>query len=786
MRGHFRRGRGDPVFGGRAPPGPVSLRPSMPSRSHAFSVVALVAAMLVVGCGRSGAAPDRETEPAVDADTDFDVVVVGGGLAGLSAAYELLGKRVLLVEKEPRLGGRVHTKDEGDTRYELGAFFAYDPRSLPEGSVPSPRIAAKTRIGYSEARVTRFADSAQDLVDSLEGRSTGAARTTRNAAARRAFFGLAYPGGFDDYIYERQSDWRLTHELSRTEGGNGELVEALARSSGAQILLGAEVSGIEEDAEHVRVTYAADGETTVVTSLAAILATPADVATRLLGTLADEHPVSRVRYAPSVVAVLGVGETALEPFSYVVSEDAGLSAVLSRSEEGLRVLTAYFARDDYAAARALGDEALVEHTVERINALGVGTITTSDVRFSDVGRWETHGTIISSDPYARWEANDSRVSPRIFLAGDYTQWDEERMPYGMSAAVESGRRVANEVRALVSSAERGPGGGESPFVPISPREAVTLHTRLRLPVPAPSRLPPLTTCDLFELGEEAPRYLGRIEGGSVAPYGPLLLAEADEEITAHLLESSVDGLWEYGPGYGVTSIDSALVLEGLLAAGVDETVLVSSLDLIRDRYLDPASGGFVTMARGRVGRPSYWSEPSVDTTAMIGHLMQRVAPERFAAELSAAARYLLAEQTDDGLFEARWFPSWVLATSYAVRFLARRPDPSGEYRASIERATQALVELQRNDGSVSGSVSETALLAMTLAVTQNHPEALTAARAWLARQLDRGIPAGDGFSSYWLESADGARTFFSCKDRGRIAEAWARAALNDPPAPPPI
>src|SRR5260370_23571799 len=60
-------------------------------------------------------------------DSAHDVVVVGAGMAGLTAARGLAeaGLKVLVVEAQDRIGGRIWTRHVGDEAIELGAEFIH-------------------------------------------------------------------------------------------------------------------------------------------------------------------------------------------------------------------------------------------------------------------------------------------------------------------------------------------------------------------------------------------------------------------------------------------------------------------------------------------------------------------------------------------------------------------------------------------------------------------------------------------------------------------------------------
>ena len=64
-----------------------------------------------------------------------DVVVIGGGIAGLSAAWRLRHRDVLLLEADDRLGGRMRSDVRGDYWLNYGAHLFPGPGSLDRKSV---------------------------------------------------------------------------------------------------------------------------------------------------------------------------------------------------------------------------------------------------------------------------------------------------------------------------------------------------------------------------------------------------------------------------------------------------------------------------------------------------------------------------------------------------------------------------------------------------------------------------------------------------------------------------
>ena len=98
----------------------------------------------------AGVGVPRATGGGVDAtDPDsggvYDAIVVGGGIAGLSAAWGLRGWKVLVVERDQRLGGRIRSEPRPPYWLNVGAHVFAGPgsatrRLIEEAGVEAARV----------------------------------------------------------------------------------------------------------------------------------------------------------------------------------------------------------------------------------------------------------------------------------------------------------------------------------------------------------------------------------------------------------------------------------------------------------------------------------------------------------------------------------------------------------------------------------------------------------------------------------------------------------------------
>ena len=184
------------------------------------------------------------------------VIVVGAGLAGLSAAYELTraGQDVRVLEAQSRAGGRVLTFRD-----------PFPDRLYAEAGATRIHKSMDRTIKYAKLfnlQLTSFYPT-DDRFVRLRGGKREMVRWKRLASEVEKFA----------ISLEQANQW------FRIEGGNDQLPQAFARMLADKIIYNAPVVGIEQDSNGVRVRFSTHGAQQTIPADRAICAIPATILT---------------------------------------------------------------------------------------------------------------------------------------------------------------------------------------------------------------------------------------------------------------------------------------------------------------------------------------------------------------------------------------------------------------------------------------------------------------------------------------------------------------------------
>ena len=304
-----------------------------------------------------------------------DVIIIGGGLAGLAAAWRLRHWDIQILEADHRVGGRVMSEKrglyvmnwgghmyagEGSATLELLAETGTRSMRIP-GSLQGMAMNGKfITTGPVQTYPFRFPMPLKSRLSILRtGAKVGldVLRYTRAVKSRpgetgevrqQRIYDFENDRTFADYIGELNEDqasfflppvtrsaadpdqlsagagigyfsliWNIGQGLGRAIiGGASTLTEGIAQTVRDRIDLGAEVHEVVQHSDHVVVSYTQDGVSHQVQARTAIMATPADIAHRLGVNLPTElrDALSKILYGPHVSGAFLTSETKPMPY----------------------------------------------------------------------------------------------------------------------------------------------------------------------------------------------------------------------------------------------------------------------------------------------------------------------------------------------------------------------------------------------------------------------------------------------------------------------------------------
>ena len=423
-----------------------------------------------------------------------DVVVIGGGIAGLSAAWALRDRDVVVLEASDRVGGRIRSERRGRYWLNYGAHVFGGP------GTPTDRLLRETRVeavdvpgvltgvslegrlvagGRIETYPLRLPLSARDrLAFARTGirLRLGVARYDRILRSGNQERVLAYLGDrtFADWLgpvppavdavlrptIQRSSGepeelaagygigyfhlvWDRSGGLARNIlGGPATLPESIAASLGERVRLDSAAEECVADRDSVRVSYAGGGE---LSARFAVVATQAHVTRALLPGLPEDvrAALAEIVYGPYVLAAFLTNEPGPTPWDglYAVATARrsfnmlfNMANVLRRgAREPGGSLMVYSGASLGRELWDVDDARVVETYLRDLDEVLPGA--RSIVAEAVVHRWK-HGLPYVRPGRHRIQRVLERPHGNVFLAGDYlgTRYTDTAIRTGLAAA----------------------------------------------------------------------------------------------------------------------------------------------------------------------------------------------------------------------------------------------------------------------------------------------------------------------------------------------------------------
>jgi protoporphyrinogen oxidase len=340
---------------------------------------------------------------------DYDVIVVGSGISGMSFAHyaSRAGMKTLVIEKDESPGGCVHSQRlENGFWFELGAHTCYNSyrtligileerqllsKLLRRERVPF-RLLVKDRVRPIAKELSIFelllsvprivtTSKAGNSVRGYYGRIVGRGNYDRVFGPLFAAVPSQKADGFPaDMLFKRRERRKDVLRSFTLAGGLQTIIDSIAADPTIEFQPGAEVTAMEKCGKTIRLNLAKGG---TCSARRVALAVPAPSAAALVAQSFPEAagPISRIKASPihSFGVVVRKDATPLEPVAGIIPLDNRFFSMVSRDtvqDPAWRGFAFHFpsgvSKDDalgQACAVLKVDRRAIEHVFERVVVL---------------------------------------------------------------------------------------------------------------------------------------------------------------------------------------------------------------------------------------------------------------------------------------------------------------------------------------------------------------------------------------------------------------------------------
>ncbi|MEZ5002422.1 MAG: FAD-dependent oxidoreductase [Chitinophagales bacterium] len=388
--------------------------------------------------------------------TDYDVIIVGGGVAGLSAAKNLNGLNTIILEKDSVLGGRVKTLNTNGHYIDLGADYVLHESMINTLEVDENIVTSDKPIAYLYndrlysgptpydcMKKVKAIDQA--LLDSLHEQLefTADKIDTLIYDFLNTNIKSVFPAALKDYnIKVSKFAWQR-YNSSHFEKGNKVVVDYLMKGSSINTSLNSSVFKVADKKKYVAVEfYDKMNHKNILTAKKAIVTTPSMVALEIIDQINSESKdfLENISYASFLVLSFVVNQPITNnDFAYVLPVNSIFSNIVLHNtmEADEQIFQFYIAHEDLDKL-ALYDDI---NSFAKQYLYNLWRIQKEDILFEHQYFWNNAGPVINDHFLKDWPIDIYQPSTNVFLAGDYT-WLDNYMPFGMIPAIFSGERAA--------------------------------------------------------------------------------------------------------------------------------------------------------------------------------------------------------------------------------------------------------------------------------------------------------------------------------------------------------